>query len=262
MAASARALPDDRILLELLVQNCSEDAAKELRAALPDFVRVTPVAHRLPLSAARNAVLRRAFAQNAVPLDGMVAFPDDDCWYPDGFLPALAALFRRRPDLDFWFCRYGSAPSPCPDLASAPAARARIRDVVRTASSNTIFFRGRIAVAAGLFDEALGLGAANPSGEDTEYALRALRHARLVLFRNEKLVGHRDMNLALVGRYYRGALIALAQHLSRRTAIEFARKILVGVYLMLRRRLGPAEYLKSLRLAAAACLSPPRRMPR
>jgi hypothetical protein len=244
-----RGLPRDRIRLELLVQNCTPAQAADLATALPDLVTLTPVDHRLSLSAARNRVLARVVAAGAVPHDGIVAFPDDDCWYPDGFLPAVAELFRQRGELDFWFCRYASRPAAAPDLPRLPAPPALIRNVVRSASSNTIFLRGRVALATGLFDERLGLGTANASGEDTEYALRALRHARLVTFHGQALVGHRDMNPALVGRYYRGALIAIAQHLSGKTAIAFGRKILVGVYLVLRGRLGVGEFLTALRLA-------------
>ena len=250
VAAAAGARPEDRFVLEFVPVNCTKAEADAAFADLPPFVRVTPVVERLSLSAGRNVALRRAITENEVPRDGIVAFPDDDCWYPDGLLTGLAALFRMHAELDFWFCRYLSAPREAPDLARLPVHPAKAGDVVRFASSTTMFFRGRAVLAAGLFDETLGLGTKIASGEDTQYVLRVLQVARLIVFRNEPLVGHRDPSPAHVAQYYPGALLALAQTLTMRTSIAFGRKILVGVYLVLVGRMGFGKFVAALRLVA------------
>ncbi len=42
-----------------------------------------------------RALLRRLIADGISGADALVAFPDDDCWYPPGFLVQVAALFER-----------------------------------------------------------------------------------------------------------------------------------------------------------------------
>jgi hypothetical protein len=140
-----RALPQDEIALAMLFQNCSSVHLATLAPTLPPVVAPLAIDRRISLSAARNLLLRQA----RVPLDGIVAFPDDDCWYPPGFLAEVVELFRREPMLDFWFCRYGAAPAPCPRLVDAPRHPATMARIVRNASSNTIFLRGSVVAAVG-----------------------------------------------------------------------------------------------------------------
>src|ERR1043165_6292063 len=82
MVVSAQELPQDRLTLAMLFQNCSESRLP----ALPRFAVGLAVEHRLSLSAARNRVLRRLAQDRSFDTDTVVAFPDDDCWYPPGFL--------------------------------------------------------------------------------------------------------------------------------------------------------------------------------
>lgn len=164
-----------------------------------------------------------------------MGFPDDDAWYPPGLLDRVAAVFAAIPDLDFWFCRYASAPVAVV-LPHAPSDRPPgMRDVVRNASSNTIFVRGSLARSL-RFDDTLGVGTAMGSAEDTDYAVRACLAGRRTLFADAAFVGHHDKDLACRARYFPGEVMVIARHARRVPALrrELIRKVGVGAYLGLR----------------------------
>jgi len=250
LVESERALGGDRMVLAFLLQNCPADELQKIATALPAFVRPVAVAGRVPLSTARNILLRQLAAQGAIAADTLVAFPDDDCWYPPGFLLQVATLFARHPELDFWFCRYASNPSQA-SFGEADPGVANSADIVRNASSNTIFMRGRVVTAIGEFDEGLGVGTPMGGAEDLDYVLRAWRAARRTAYCDAALVGHRDKSRELLARYYGSSLMVLARYARNGVAGEFRRKIAVGMYYVLRRRLTLVEFGRSLRRALA-----------
>lgn len=251
IAASVKNLPGDALTLCILFQNCTEDRLAALRANLPAFVECSAVGRLIPLSVARNMLLRPKLAAGAVNADTIVAFPDDDAWYPGGFLSGVVALFRNRAEIDFWFCRYGAAPRIA-DWSAPELMLASRSAVVRKSSSNTIFVRGSVAAAVGEFDEKLGVGTALASAEDVDYALRSFKVARLSVLRDEILVGHRDKLQELRGKYYPGSLFVLARYARQGGAREFLRKLAVGVYLVVKGELPLGHYVSSLRTALTA----------
>lgn len=261
--APLRALGGHRLALHMLLQNCGAQELASFQAGAPAFVRAAAMPGRVSLSAARNTLLRRLLADGSVAANDLVAFPDDDCWYPPDLLCALIAQFTRDSELDFWFCRYGSCPEELAGApASAPGSGARFAEIVRNASSNTIFLRGRIVTTVGEFDERLGIGTALGGSEDLDYALRARRLARRTLYRNAALVGHRDKSPEVRARYFASSLIVLARHARDGALKELVRKIAVGVYLMLRAELAPRELARALRLALAELGALPSRTAR
>lgn len=236
----------------LLVQRANPDT--ELPVDLPDNVQVETIPHRVSLSHARNLMLGRAREQGLLTRAPLIAFPDDDCWYPDGSLERILNLFRIDQALDFWFCTYASAPSSPQRALSmdmkAPSAFA----VAAKASSNTMFLRSRIAEKIGGFDEELGVGTRNNGGEDTDYALRAFLAARKCRFVDQPLIGHRDHDPRLRSHYFRGSLIAIARHAAERPASIplLGRKLAVGGVLVVQRRMSSQDYLSALRVAFSA----------
>jgi hypothetical protein len=245
VAASRRSMPQSRVTLSLLVQRSTPERWARLAPTLPGFVSAAPIARRIPLSAARNCQLRPLIASGEISPDALVAFPDDDCWYPGGFLSALTELFEREPTLDFWFCRYGSHPlSETPRSSGVGVSR-----LVRNASSNTLFLRGRVVTAIGEFDEGLGVGTPMGGAEDLDYALRAYRASRRTGYHAAALVGHRDKSADVVARYFASGLAVLARHARHGAWLPFIRKVAVGFYLILRRRLTPRELHAAMRRA-------------
>jgi hypothetical protein len=218
---------------------------------LPGFAQAIPTADALSLSAARNVLLARAASTGLIDSETIVGFPDDDCWYPDGTLDYVTQLFEQHPQLDLWFSRYASNPVTVSGLA--PALReAAPRDVIRNASSNTIFVRGRVLTADAAFDETLGVGTPNVGGEDIEFALRAHLLSRESLYLPAPVIGHRDKSPELRPKYYRGGLIALARHARQEPGIgfELARKLAVGVWLVLTLQLPATGFMKAVIAAA------------
>ena len=246
LVESQGTLGDNRLVLSMLLQNCAAENVSPSALRLPPFVRRLDTSGRVPLSTARNMLLRQLNTDGTVSPDALVAFPDDDCWYPSGLLSQVAELFARDETLDFWFCRYASNPI---SVAAAPPARASIGQIVRNASSNTMFLRGRVVTAIGEFDEALGIGTPMGGSEDIDYALRAQRVARKTLYCDAALVGHRDKSSKVRANYYPSSLVVLARHARHGAMKEFLRKIAVGVYLVMRGELGFANFAAAVRRA-------------
>lgn len=258
---SKRDLLGDRLVLALLLQNCSAAEMPPILDTLPAFVRPVAIAGRVPLSSARNILLRQLAAEDALKADALVAFPDDDCWYPPRFLSQLAAMFAGDASLDFWFCRYSSQPT-CDSFAADAARIARIGQVVRNASSNTIFLRGNVVSTVGEFDEGLGVGTPAGGAEDVDYALRAHRIARKSAYRDGALVGHRDKAPELRARYYASGLLVLARHARNTTALSFLRGVAIGCYLVMRGELSLRGFATALERAVHEWRDADARAPR
>jgi glycosyltransferase involved in cell wall biosynthesis len=131
------------------------------------FVRLTS---ERGLSRARNVGLR------AVTGD-IVAFADDDCWYPADLLARVGVLLGANPD---WDGVTGSVidASGLPSSArwSKRAGAIDRSNVWTRGVSITVFLRRGAVERTGEFDETLGAGAGTAwgSGEETDYLLRAL----------------------------------------------------------------------------------------
>jgi glycosyltransferase involved in cell wall biosynthesis len=122
------------------------------------------------LSLARNIGLQ------AISGD-LVAFPDDDCWYPPDLLARVVEQLDAHPD-------WAGITGQCLDQTGKPAVGKwdprrgpiTIYNVWNRSTSITIFLRTSIIQKVGEFDESLGVGSGTPrkSGEETDYLLRVL----------------------------------------------------------------------------------------
>lgn len=130
------------------------------------------------LSRARNAGIAAADS-------GLLVFTDDDCEAPPGWLSDIHALFADD-ETDLLFgpvippADYDPSRDFCPsDLI--PAKLPWTWDVLKHDMGNGIganmSLRKTVVDKIGLFDPMLGAGSDNlPSGEETDYAIRALAH--------------------------------------------------------------------------------------
>jgi hypothetical protein len=247
-AYRSRGFSDVRLFI--LLQRCSPEAEQKFRDAQPDFVSVSSIPDRISLSAARNRLLRSTEARDRLLRKGIVGFPDDDCWYPDGTLDAISNSFRIDGTLDFWFCRYGMSPV---SAGNTPAVVPRLQSVISFASSNTIFMRQDVVLKLVGFDELLGVGARLSGGEDTDYAIRAYQKARGSSFVDNICVGHRDPDQTLKAKYYPGSLRAIAKNTRARPSEIYAlgRKLLVGCFLTMNGKLQVSDYMSAVAGALA-----------
>jgi len=249
LASIEKALAGRAWRMLLLAQRFSPQTG--LGSELPQNVQLETISSQVSLSRARNLLLRKAREQGLLAHAPVVAFPDDDCWYPDGSLERVLNLFRIDQALDFWFCGYASAPQSPARALSMDMKPPSVFQVAAKASSNTIFLRSRIAEAIGGFDEELGVGTANNGGEDTDYALRAYARSRKSRFVDQALIGHRDHDPKLRSRYFRGSLIAIARHTAMRpmSVALLVRKLMVGSVLVATRRMSSRDFRAALRVA-------------
>jgi len=207
---------------------------------------------RLSLSRARNIMINKAMQENMFDHADICAFPDDDAWYPNGFLHTAHQFLMGKVDASIFICDYGSSPVPEINSISDLQVRDRqpsVRSYITTVSSNTMFIKSKIALENSFFDERLGVGAEINGGEDLDYALRAYMKANgKALMSRLKLVGHRDRVIWVRSAYYSGSLFAIARSArnNKQVLVQMIRKIAVGGYFVLKGELKLSKYLRFL----------------
>jgi glycosyltransferase involved in cell wall biosynthesis len=165
-------VPQARFIRNVIVvdQNPSHE---RIPALLRHFRDALPIYHTRSepgLSRARNHGLWFATGD-------LVAFPDDDCLYPEGLLNWVVDWFQSNFEYDILAVGAEDASG----VASGnrwPQDTCEIRalNAFRTTFSSSLFIWTDLARCA-RFDEQLGVGAGTPygSGEETDYILRLLR---------------------------------------------------------------------------------------
>lgn len=161
----AQAHPGFRVIV---VDQNPDDRLTPILAAHPRL-ELLHLRSPLGLSRARNVGLRASTAD-------VVAFPDDDCEYPDGLLDRVAAELERDPGLDGLT---GVADDPETGSSDRWPSTRRVLDldnVWHGGNSHTIFLRRRLLEAVGGFDEGMGFGSGNPweLAEEIDVLVRAL----------------------------------------------------------------------------------------
>lgn len=107
----------------------------------------------------------------------LIGFPDDDCWYPADLLAQVQNWFNHHPACSGLFACLRDADNrlvgPKWPPESCVADKQSLFSVALTGNG---FLRESIVERIGLFDEAIGVGAASryQAGEDLDYFLRAL----------------------------------------------------------------------------------------
>ena len=172
---------------ELVIVDQNEPGVLDpVLAPFADRLDIRHVRSARGLSRARNVGLAHCRAP-------LVAFPDDDCWYPAALAERVAALFDANPQAGVFTGRTVDA-SGVDSLGLFLAADAEITksNVWLSGNSNSLFVRTDIARRIGGFDESLGVGAASAfkSGEETDFLLRALATGAHGFYRRDLLVHH------------------------------------------------------------------------
>ncbi|MBF0153666.1 MAG: glycosyltransferase family 2 protein [Magnetococcales bacterium] len=138
----------------------------------------------------------------------VVAFPDDDCWYPPDLLSRVARLLRDHPGwdgisgqiMDAEGSRFHGLPGRWPTWITPI-------NFLDRGCSFTFFFRRHVIETVGRFDETLGVGAGTPwgSGEESDFLLRALECGFAIRYCPEIRVHHPDKELIYGPEMYRRA---------------------------------------------------------
>ena len=150
--------------LELIVvdQN-DDDRMLPLLQNLPESITVLHVRqNEKNVSAARNAGMDAASG-------AIIAFPDDDCWYPSGLLAQVDLWFRENPE-------YSVLATGALDDAGIPSGNRWVQNacdigpvnVLRTTFCSSLFVSAPVSSRTVRFDPALN------RGEETDFILRLL----------------------------------------------------------------------------------------
>ncbi len=172
---------------ELIVVDQNEPGVLDsLLAPYAGRLDINHVRSERGLSRARNVGLNHCRAK-------IVAFPDDDCWYPDGLVQNVVALFDATPEAGVFTGRTtDSAGADSLGLFLGADAEISKSNVWLSGNSNSLFIRADIARRIGGFDETLGVGATTPfkSGEETDFLLRALGSGARGFYRRDIVIRH------------------------------------------------------------------------
>ena len=155
------------------------------------------------LSKARNAGIR-------VSRGEIIAFPDDDCWYPPSLLESIVALFGKNTNWDGLTGRIVNEMNSVSGDArfDTESGYVTLPNLWRRVCSATIFFTRETVEAIGNFDEELGPGAGTPWGgaDDIDYLARAIKAGRTIFYDPKICVFHPDLSVAAqadrLGRAY------------------------------------------------------------
>jgi len=174
----------DYASVRVIVVDQNEDARLDAVLAERGF-RIDRITAPPGLSRARNAGLELVEAD-------LVAFPDDDCVYPQGLLRRVAERLAAAPGL-------AGLTGRSQDVSGHSAASWKDEGAVLTddnlwnrAISYTIFLRREVVATVGPFDEELGLGSSTPwsSGEEVDYLIRAARAGARIEYDPSLVVVH------------------------------------------------------------------------
>jgi len=169
-------------------------------SAYSDRLSIRVVRSERGLSRGRNAALAAALAEldpEEAEKNCIIAFPDDDCWYPRDVFSKVAAFFSSRAEISGVTARSVNEKG-VPSAASSPDAPKELtaRNLFRGSMgiSYCIFLRFKVVQSVGLFDETLGVGSGTPwgAGEESDYLLRAMRQGARLCYEPDILVHHPD----------------------------------------------------------------------
>ena len=232
--------------LELIVVDQNED--DRLGAILKQSNLPFPIIRLLSksgLSHGRNVGMASATGD-------IVAFPDDDCWYPDGLLARVVSEFQNRPLVDGLTGRSEDGRGQASGGSfSRRQSQVNLKNVWKKGISYTIFLRSKVCAAVGPFDEALGVGARTRfgSGEETDYLIRTIKLGFNIQYLPDLVVFH--PNPILYSRKHRNKAFRYGVGMGR-VLSKHRYKLSFNLYTVLRPFAGALLSLLTLRARKAA----------
>jgi len=229
----------------IVVDQNEDDRLQSILAEAQIRSRITYLRSEPGLSRARNVGI-------ACATGDILAFPDDDCWYPDGLLARVVSEFQSDPLVAGFTGRsedgrgQGSGGRFC-----RRRGRVDIENVWKRGISYTIFLRSSICAAVGPFDEELGVGARTRfgSGEETDYLIRAVKLGFDIRYLPDLLVFH--PNPILYNRNHRRKAFRYGVGMGR-VLSKHRYNILFSLYTIFRPIAGAVLSLLTLRPQKAA----------
>jgi glycosyltransferase involved in cell wall biosynthesis len=199
------------------------------------------------LSRARNKGLQRARGE-------IVAFPDDDCWYPEKTVAQVEELFANDPQLGIATGRtLDSTGRESNGRFLSRSATVTRSNVWLSGNSNAVFARTDVARRLGGFDESLGVGSGTEfgSGEETDFLLRAIAANVKTQFFVDLVVHHdqvdtayttQTLNRAVLYAQGFGRVLLLNGYSQAFALIRIVRSFCAALLALTRFRLGLARF--------------------
>jgi glycosyltransferase involved in cell wall biosynthesis len=182
----------------IVVDQNDDDRAKRIVTQYSDRLKLTHLTSPKGLSRARNVGLKYVNGE-------IVAFPDDDCWYPERMLEDVAKQLSANANLAGITGRSVDESGQGSQGRWATTSR-RINkyNVWVCATSYTIFLRTSIVTQIGGFDETLGVGAGTKwgAGEEVNFLLQALRYGGIIQYDPSLCVRHPEPVVQLNARAF------------------------------------------------------------
>ncbi len=194
-------------------------------------VHLTRMPKRTGVSRARNAGLSFARENGLLASARVVAFPDDDCEYPEGLLPRVAA--RIGADVQVVVGPYGpSSDEINRDRFPEGAETLTMRTAMHRGNSISVFFDRVVIERVGNFDERLGVGARFGSSEDCDMLLRTIEHGFTMRYEPETVLVLHPYKRGRPEQYYSGWVAVLAKHAryERRFVVSLLAELAFGLY--------------------------------
>ncbi len=173
----------------ILVDQNQDDRLVALVAYYRSFFSINHLRSLPGLSRSRNIGLLQCRGD-------FIAFPDDDCWYPEDAIDRVIAAFRAAADVDI-VCGRTLDKDGAESLGKFQKFSSEITrsNVWRTHNSSTLFVRACALQGIYNFDESLGLGAKSQfqSGEETDLLLQLLQRGKRAQFCRDLIIRHDQM---------------------------------------------------------------------
>lgn len=169
----------------LLIDQNSDDRVQGIIESLHAKINIQRFPASPGLCRALNLGLKKTKGE-------IVAFPDDDCWYPPDLLLNLSDLFAAHPEWD-------GITLPTADEQGVPSIARWAKRPGRLTKSNlgmrgcstSVFYRRKVCTQVGTFDETIGGGINLLSpGSDMDYLHRIVRAGLYLEYQPQLAVGH------------------------------------------------------------------------
>lgn len=125
----------------------------------------------------------------------IIAFPDDDCWYPDDLLETVIGIFAGNERIDGVTGKtIDEHGNDSVNKFSNENGYLTRENLWKRATAATIFLKSGVVQTVGLFDEALGAGSKTiyGAGEEIDYLLAALSHGFGIYYSPDVTVYHHN----------------------------------------------------------------------
>jgi len=248
--------------LELLFSSISRQKIENVEIIVVDQNaddRVIPIIQRfsetMEIKHIRSEIRNSSHARNlglAAAIGDIIAFPDDDCVYPEGILSQVTRAFQNDKDLALLV---GPSIGPAGGLGSGRWHHESGVPTMQTIWTSVIefnmFAKSEWLRLAHGFDSDLGVGASFGSGEGVDLAIRIMRMGGKVFYDYSLRVIHPDKSLtqtAVLRAFYYGKGLGrvLRKHAKETgvfTILNFAIRPAGGILLsMLKSNFMAADY--------------------